>query len=347
MSSSSPSPGPARPKDPARSDAPLTILEQMEMKPRYGEENWYLKRRDAYPARAPAEPGETVLLPLHRLKEAPRDPLPAFLPEEAPVLPGGPRSIGRPEPRPWRRFKGQRVIPLTWTKLFDGDSRQIFRDTSFPWVCIGRLFRPDGTWGTASLVGRSTILTACHVLAGLWEPGQPLRQTIRFVPACFDNVSLLGSTWTSQLVNIAAWEPAIARVDGYDMAVAQLDQPMGEWLGYFGARAYDDDWEDLAVWAHVGYPYDVGMGQRPTYELGIAVRDDDGDSYDTLEVETQADSASGQSGGPLWGVFPEGGHQIIGTASGYEDNFGQRLSTVFAGGNGLVNLIRWARETWG
>jgi V8-like Glu-specific endopeptidase len=327
-------------------DVPFTILEQMAMKHRCGEKNWYLKRRASFPAAEMPENRETLVLPLDMLKEAPRDPLEAFIPEEAPFFPGGARTIGQPRPNYLRRFNGGKVLPLNVTQIFNGESRQVYRDTSFPWVCIGRLFRPDGNWGTATLVGRRVILTASHVLAGLWQPGQPLTQRITFIPACFDNVSLLGSDWTAQVVNIAAWE-TIQAVDGYDMAICQLDKPMGKWLGALGARSYDDDWQDLAVWAHVGYPYDLSMGgQRPTFELGISVHDDDSDSYDTLEVETKADSASGQSGGPLWGVFRDGGHQVIGTLSGIEDNFAEPKNSLFAGGNGLVNLIRWGRDNW-
>jgi hypothetical protein len=103
----------------------------------------------------------------------------------------------------------------------------------------------------------------------------------------------------------------------------------------------------MHVWSHAGYPYDLSPGgNRPCYELGIAVHDDDGDSHDTLEVETRADIASGQSGGPLWGVFEGGQRHIIGTLSGHEDNFAEPTSNVFAGGNGLVELIRWGRDNW-
>src|SRR5262249_13424565 len=148
------------------------------------------------------------------------------------------------------------------------------------------------------------------------------------------------------IIGIAAWESTTEQ-QGYDMAICQLDQPMGDWLGAFGAETYDDDWEDLSVWAHAGYPYDLSLGgNRPSYELGIAVRDDDSDSYDNLEVETQADIASGQSGGPLWGVF-DGQRKIIGTLSGKEDNFAEAKNSLFAGGNGLVSLIKWGRDNWG
>jgi V8-like Glu-specific endopeptidase len=325
---------------------PMTVIEQMERTPRYGVEGWQAKRRAAYPVNTVPEAQKPVLLPLDSLKKASREPLQEYMPEEAAYLPGGARTVGPSEPRRLRRFNGSKVIPMNFTQLFGAESRQIYRDTSFPWVCIGRLFRPDGSWGTATLVGRSVILTASHVLAGLWQAGQPLTQTITFVPACFDNVSALGADWSSRVVNIAAWE-TIQSVDGYDMAICQLDKPMGEWLGSLGARTYDDAWEDLGVWAHAGYPYDLSMGgQRPSFELGISVHDDDSDSFDTLEVETRADAASGQSGGPLWGVFQDGGHQVIGTMSGVEDNFLEAKNALFAGGNGLVNLIRWGRDNW-
>jgi hypothetical protein len=119
------------------------------------------------------------------------------------------------------------------------------------------------------------------------------------------------------------------------MAICQLDRPMGDWLGFFGCRTYDGDWEDMSVWTHAGYPYDKSMGGvRPTFELGISVVDDDSDSYDTLEVETKADIGSGQSGGPLWAVFSGGQRQIIGTLSVREDNFGEPKNSLFAEGTG-------------
>jgi hypothetical protein len=72
----------------------------------------------------------------------------------------------------------------------------------------------------------------------------------------------------------------------------------------------------------------------------------DCDSYNTLEIETDADTAKGQSGGPLWGVF-SGDRRVIGTLNGHEDMFAEPTSNVFAGGTGLVELVRWGRNNWG
>jgi hypothetical protein len=326
---------------------PLELLDQVRQQPRHGVLDWFHRRRDAYPASCRSVAARGVALPRTLLQRSEKiSHLPSFVPDEAPIYPGGPRSIGRPIPKRLRRLSGTKVIPADFTQIYNGESRSLYHDTTFPWVCIGRLNKPDGSWGTASLVGRNTILTASHVVSGWWSPGGPVTGALTFVPASFDGVSILGRDWTANVIGIAAWEDINNKADGYDMAICQLDQPMGDWLGAFGAQTYDDDWEDRSVWAHAGYPFDLSRGgTRPSYELGIAVRDDDRDSFDTLEVETQADIASGQSGGPLWGVF-DGHHRIIGTLSGREDNFGEAKNSLFAGGTGLVNLIQWGRENW-
>jgi hypothetical protein len=90
---------------------------------------------------------------------------------------------------------------------------------------------------------KNFFVTASHAVAALWQNGQPLTESITFVPAMFGGSSLLGPTWTAKVINIAAWDE-VTDVVGYDMAIRQLDQPFGEWLGYFGTRGYDEDWED-------------------------------------------------------------------------------------------------------
>lgn len=311
-----------------------------------GDPRWYEKaRREARSRKAPRRESST-LLPLSLIREVDGDRLEPFHPQRAL------RSLRAPALAPskpihyLRRFNGRRVIPLNITQIFNGDDRAIYADTTYPWVCIGQLRRPDGSNGTATLVGPSLILTASHALLNLWQPGGPLAAGVTFTPACFDGPSLLGADWTANVVNVAAWE-TINECDGYDMAVCQLDQPMGDWLGYLGASGYDDDWEDEHVWAHAGYPYDISPGgNEPCFQLGISVIDDDSDDYDTLELETEADTASGQSGGPLFATFTDGGIYAVGTLSGIEDNFGEPKNALFAGGNGLVRLVKWGRDNF-
>ena len=129
------------------------------------------------------------------------------------------------------------------------------------------------------------------------------------------------------------------------MAVCRLGVALGDSLGYFGTNTYDSDWEDLAVFAVIGYPWDIAGSLRPTVETQVAVVDDDNDSHDTSEVETRSDTASGMSGGPIFASW-SGDMRIIGAASGFEEDGLDPVHTVFAAGNGLNRLVRWARDNW-
>lgn len=330
-----------------RSEAPLTIEQELELGEATGEPNWFDLNRLRSPAADEPKPAGSLGLPEALLDEPMVHSIEDWSPDNAQELVGGPRSLGRPRAARLRRFNGSPVEPANFTQIYDGESRQLYSTTSAPWVRVGQLRTSLGGNGSAALVGKSTILTASHVVKNSWSPGGPVRGSVTFTPGMFNGTSTLGPGWTANVIGIAAWEQFVGQ-DGYDMAICQLDQPFGSWLGYFGYRTYDDDWEDLHVWTHAGYPYDLSpSGNWPCFELGISVHDDDSDSYDTLELETRADIASGQSGGPLWGRWANGGRQIIGTLSGREDNFAEAKNSLFAGGNGLSRLCRWGRDNWG
>lgn len=331
-----------------RSEAPLTLEEELELGDQIGEANWFDLNRLRHPAQDRPEPAGSVGLETGLLKDGMVHSIEEWTPDNAEVIVGGPRSLGHPKRAMLRRFNGSPVEPATnFTQIYDGESRQVYSTTSVPWVRIGQLNTSLSGNGSAALVGRSTILTAAHAVERSWSPGGPVLGTVTFTPGMFKGTSTLGPGWTANVIGIAAWEQFVGQA-GYDMAICQLDQPFGSWLGHFGYRTYDDDWEDLNIWSHAGYPYDLSRsGNQPCYELRISVHDDDSDSYDTLELETRADIASGQSGGPLWGRWRDGGRQIIGTLSGREDNFAEEKNSLFAGGNGLSRLCRWGRDNWG
>ena len=67
-----------------------------------------------------------------------------------------------------------------------------------------------------------------------------------------------------------------------------------------GARGYDDDWDSLDVWSHMGYPADLNSGQRPTWQGGFPV---DGTDAAAQSILHQADVFVGQSGGPVFGFW--------------------------------------------
>ena len=85
---------------------------------------------------------------------------------------------------------------------------------------------------------------------------------------------------------------------------------------------------------------------------GIRVVDDDPDGS-FAEIEHMGDARDGNSGGPLFGTWPEGPY-IIGVHSGDEYKyiptpFGDIVAennNVAAGGSGMVNMIRKALADW-
>lgn len=251
-----------------------------------------------------------------------------------------PRAATPPRERWLRRRNGARVRP-EW--VFPPDNRQVYFPSSYPWRIVGRIFVWSNAnaaswtwWGTASLVGRRTIMTASHVV-----PWGSSNWKALFVPGYYDGVSANGANAASWVTNARGYAD---HGQGDDMAVMRLAQPLGDWLGYFGYKTYNDDWEDIPAWTLCGYPFDVAGGNRPCAVVGFPITDDDNDGAG-VELEYRADSEGGSSGGPVFGWWNNKPY-VVGTHSGGEDNFGEPRQNVAAGGAALSNLIKWGRDNW-
>jgi V8-like Glu-specific endopeptidase len=242
-----------------------------------------------------------------------------------------------------RRRSGARVQP-EYVLPPPEETRKVYFPNSYPWRVVGRLFvwnnasAPNFAWsGSASLVGRNVILTASHMLP--WSSGSNWKAL--FVPGYYDGQSVFGA-------NAASWVTAGQGyrnfAQGDDMAVLRLAQPLGEWLGYFGYKTYNDDWEDGNYWSMAGYPSDIAGAQRPSANYWFPIIDDDSDGAG-VELEYQVDTNGGNSGGPVFGWW-DGKPYVVGTHSGGEDNFGEPRQNVAAGGSALSSLIAWARANW-
>jgi V8-like Glu-specific endopeptidase len=253
-----------------------------------------------------------------------------------------PRTVPRlGRTKTMQRLNGGSVSPL-WT-FGDYDPR-LYRDSSYPWGCIGLIESSDtgrGT-GTGTLVGRNLVVTAGHLVP--WGGGD--QAWMKFTPAAYlSEGSLFGKTVTAYATDARGYDDNDS-VAGYDWAILKLDEPLGDIAGYMGYNSYSSDWEDLNIWTIVGYP----QGQGPFWQGGISVNDDDDDSNDGQELETEdADTDSGHSGGPMfamWGSDP----RVVGVVSGqeteYKPPFSTRKDNVIASGPGLFNLIAWGRSNW-
>jgi hypothetical protein len=242
--------------------------------------------------------------------------------------------------------------------IINGESRQFVYPDAYPYSAICKLHiesqdRPGGLWGNRShatgfLVGRRTVMTSGHAhpntSAHAWR--------IQVIPACWGGRSVFGIGYVTYVRNARWWHSDA----GNDFMVGELYDPIGDDLGYFGATTYHPHWEDLAVWTMSGYPFDRSLW-APSRQTGISVRDDDdgddinleGNTYDTTQVENDADEASGASGSPLFAWF-DGDVKAVGVHSGVQRDgtiSGTEILSCASGGLGFVRVIGWARGAWG
>lgn len=247
-----------------------------------------------------------------------------------------------------RRLKGRRVRPHY---VFGNDARIPFYPTGYPWQAIGRIFvwtdpsNPNWSWsGSAALVTHNTILTAGHVAPWGSDPWMAL-----FVPAYYNGSSTLGAGVLSYVESYWGYNTG-DQVSAWDYCVMKLYDPLGDQLGWFGTKTYDDGWNDGNYWALVGYPGAIANAEQPSWQGGISFHDTDGDG-DAEELETDnGDSSPGDSGGPFFAWWDDGFPYIVGVDSGEEEEYQFPFSTqdnnIAAAGSPMVGLVQWALANW-
>ncbi len=257
-----------------------------------------------------------------------------------------PRIMTEPHFRKMERFNKRRIDPLY---VFGADDRWAFRDASWPWGLVGKVFTSEGWTGSAVLIGDRLIATAGHVV-----PWGKSSWWMRFVPAYYDGSSLHGPGVQSYVSDARGYD-VNGNVTGYDWAVCRLYEPLGSYLGYFGYNGYSSSWEDEPYWSIMGYPSAIAGAQRPSFQGSVTSDDTDGDSHGGLEIETKADLTPGNSGGPMFGWW-SGDPRVIGVVSGQEEEWHPGFwpwewgnldkTNVIAGGSGFTNMMAWGRSNW-
>ena len=246
--------------------------------------------------------------------------------------------------------KGRDGRRIRLHKVYDAENRTPFRPEGYPWTCIGRIevfeFGQRKRIGSATLVGRRIVLTSAHLMP---RDGGPGRWAIRFVPGYFDGSSTVGlASWCEAYRHLVHPNDVGDSTQDRDLAILKLYDPLGDALGWPGIKTYNDDWEDQAVWTLVGYPGSLTGGERPTFQAGIPVIDDD-PSGDFTEVEHRGDATDGNSGGPLLAQFSDGPY-IIAVHSGDEFRVIAGVvaedNNVGSGGRGLVNFANALDAEW-
>ena len=206
---------------------------------------------------------------------------------------------------------------------------------NYPWRTVGIVFNSQGRQGSGVLVGPNLVLTAGHMAPWGQSPW-----SMEFIPAFRVGDRPYGSSF------IEAYRGFNTRpeVSGKDFVICKLYQPLGNAIGWMGSKSFGNE-DEYFRRSYLASGYPGHFGQRPAVELDLGIRDIDNDSPG-LELETvnRPDLQDGWSGGPLW--LPHEGPAVVGVLSGAEtDEFDPRRA-VFAGGGGMVDLIRFGLDNW-
>lgn len=187
------------------------------------------------------------------------------------------------------------------TTIFGADNRRAFQDTNYPWSTVGLVQTNRGS-GSGVMIGPRHLLTVSHVIDWTAPPGFAA-DWVKFTPSFFDGGAPFGESFGTNIYWYVQ-EDGDGFISGnegdFDYVVVVLDRRIGETTGWMGARGYNDDWDSLDVWSHMGYPADLNSGQRPTWQGNFRI---DGTDAAAQSILHRADVFPGQSGGPVFGFW--------------------------------------------
>lgn len=235
------------------------------------------------------------------------------------------------------------------TNVFTPDDRYIYRDAAFPWCTIGRVDTALG-YCTGCTIGPRLLLTANHQIQ--WN-ADGTAGWVRFRPAYYNGSVPFGEAWAVETLfwtTVTGGDGLSNQETAFDYVVCVLDSPIGDVVGYPGARTYREEWNGDDPWQHMGYPSDLTGGERPAFHGQAVVSSVEGRQTAGRTGSVLGhfnDIVGGHSGGPVWGWWgEEPWPRVVGTQSTEANvpNDSTSGDNEFGGGLALTQLIQWARD---
>lgn len=179
--------------------------------------------------------------------------------------------------------------------IIGADNRTRILETEFaPWrmICALRILSPFNTLvGTAWLVGARTLITAGHCVYDEFQMGG-WASMIEVSPGRDGGEFPFGTIRATRFATVDRW--INERNPDFDYAAIHLDEPLGEWVGWFATLALPA--QDLLNYnVNVsGYPADRGNGQEQWFSSNRVLH------VNERRLFYEVDTYGGQSGAPVW-----------------------------------------------
>ena len=234
-------------------------------------------------------------------------------------------------PAPVVTRHGEKLDPLVIVP--PQDDRQPYSATVYPWICVCRITRPDGGWGSGVLIGPRHVLTASHVVQ--WTSSAAEKIEVNFAGS-----NAIGTAYTKTAYAYTKITGGVtySTVDE-DYACITLTQRLGDRFGWLGTKLYDSGWDGDNVWTTFGYPSGVARPNFPHLQSHVFLDEDEWDLGSGRAMRTNADATKGQSGSPMFAWWPDNGVYAVAVMSAVSDG----NTNWCSGGSDLNRIVKHAR----